>query len=135
LRPEKWKDPAFATRPLAASRMLARAAVGPDMLLDGKRGGVREVSLDAWHVVSWSETVAAGKCTRVTVGGQGEGAGIDLRASDPGDGTEIDRCEAPHAASVRACAPSDASKSVRFDARASAGRLDGIVGVETSASP
>jgi hypothetical protein len=132
LRHERWKDAAFGAHPLAASRMLARAAAGPNMLLEGKGANVRGVSLDAAHDLSWLETVPAGRCVRVTVGVQGEGAGIDLRASDPADAADIDRAEAAHAASVRACAPADAARSVRFDVRASAGRVDAVVGEQTS---
>jgi hypothetical protein len=131
LRPERWRDAAFGAHPLAASRMLARAAAGPDMLLEGK-GAVRGVSLDAAHEVSWTATVPAGRCMRVTAGVQGEGAGVDLRASDPADGTDVDRSEAAHAASVRACAPADAPRNLRFDLRASAGRVDAVVAEQTS---
>lgn len=133
VRPERWRDPAFAAHPLAASRMLARAAAGPDMLFEGKGAPARDVTLDASHELSWTETIAAGHCTRVTVGVQGEGGGVDLRASNPADGTDIDRSQAAHAASVRACAPLDAPRAVKFDLRASAGRVDAVVGVESSA--
>jgi hypothetical protein len=131
LRQERWRDAAFGTHPLAASRMLARAAAGPDMLLEGK-GAVRGVALDAAHEVSWTTSVPAGRCLRVTVGVQGEGAGVDLRASDPVDGSDVDRAEAAHAAGVRACAPADAPRTVRFDLRASAGRLDAVVAEQTA---
>lgn len=132
LRPEHWRDPAFAAHPLAASRMLGRAAQGPEMLLVGKAAPARGVALDAGHVVSWTETIAAGRCVRVTVGVQGDGAGVDLRASNPKDGADIDQSEAAHAASVRACAPADGARSVRFDLSASAGRVDALVGEQTS---
>ena len=132
VRPERWRDAAFAAHPLAASRMLARAAGGPDMLLEGKGAPVRAVTLDASHELSWSETVPAGRCVRVTVGVQGEGSGVDLRASSPSDGADIDRSQAAHAASVRACAPSEAPRPVKFDLRASAGRVDGVVGEQTT---
>jgi hypothetical protein len=69
----------------------------------------------------------------VTVGAQGEGSGVDLRAADPADLADIDRSEAAHAASVRACAPSDNARSVRFDLRATAGRVDAVVGEQTTA--
>lgn len=133
VRPERWRDAAFAAHPLAASRMLARAAEGPDMLFEGKGAPVRNVALDASHELSWTDSVAAGRCTRVTVGVQGEGAGVDLRVSNPADASDIDRSQAAYGASVRACAPPDGPRSVKFDLRASAGRLDAIVGVQTSA--
>src|SRR5258708_38060091 len=66
MRPERWRDASFAAHPLAASRMLARAATGPEMLFDGKEAQVREQPLDAARVVSWIENVAAGPCLRVT---------------------------------------------------------------------
>jgi hypothetical protein len=132
MRPERWKDPAFAAHPLAASRMLARAAVGPDLLLDGKEGPARELVLDAARVSVWTESIAAGRCVRVTIGAQGDGAGIELRVVDPADGTDLDRSEAAHAATVRACAPAGVGREVRFEARASAGHLDALVGERAS---
>jgi hypothetical protein len=132
MRPERWKDAAFSAHPLAASRMLARAAAGPDMLLDGKEAPVRELLLDPARVVGWTENIPGGRCVRVTVGVQGEGAGIELRALDPVDGTDFDRSEALNAASVRACAPSGIARDARFEARASAGHLDAIVGERTT---
>jgi hypothetical protein len=112
--------------------MLARAAAGPDMLLEGKGAPARAVSLDASHELSWTETVAPGRCLRVTVGVQGDGTGVDLRASNPADATDVDRSQAAHAASVRACATPDVARSVRFDLRASAGRVDAVVGEQTT---
>ncbi len=132
VRQERWRDAAFLAHPLAASRMLARAAAGPDMLLEGKGAPARGVSLDASHEVSWTESVPAGRCLRVTVGVQGDGTGVDLRASNPADATDVDRSQAAHAASVRACATADAARSVRFDLRASAGRVDAVVGEQTT---
>jgi hypothetical protein len=132
MRPERWKDTAFVAHPLAASRMLARAAVGPDLLLDGKEGPARELALDATRVSAWTESIAPGRCVRVTIGVQGDGAGIELRVVDPADGTDLDRSEAAHAATVRACAPAGVGREVRFEARASAGRLEAVVGERAS---
>jgi len=132
LRPERWRDVAFAAHPLAASRMLTRAAEGPEMLLGGKASPARDLPLDAAHLVSWTETLPAGRCVRVTVGVQGDGAGVDLRAWDVKETADIDRSEAAHAASVRTCAQADGPRSVRFDLRASAGRLDAVIGEQTS---
>jgi hypothetical protein len=128
VRPERWKDPVFATHPLAASRMLARASSGPEMLLDGNETAVRALSLAADRVVSWTETVPAGRCLRATIGVEGSGAGVEIRAFDEGD-FEVDRSEATYAAGVHPCASSNTSKSVRLEARASAGRVDGVLGV------
>ena len=132
VRPERWKDPAFAGHPLAASRMLARAAGGPDMVLEGRGAPARSATLDAAHELSWTENVSAGRCVRVTVGAQGEGSGVDLRASSPSDGVDLDRSQAAHAASVRACAPPDAPRAVKFDLRASAGKVDVVVGEQST---
>jgi hypothetical protein len=132
VRPERWKDAVFAVYPLAASRMLSRAAMGPDMLFEGKEGTARAQPLDAARAVSWTETVGAGRCARLTIGVQGDGLGVELRALDS-DGEEMDRSEAAHAASVRACAAPDASRSVRFEARAVAGRLDAVIGLRWTA--
>jgi hypothetical protein len=134
VRSERWNDAAFAAHPLAASRMLARAAAGPDMLLDGKAGPARELSLDATRTVAFTEPIPPGRCLRVTAGAQGDGAGIEIRAFEGADG-EIDRSEAAHAASVRACAPSDSARNVRFEMRASAGRMDAVVGERVSSPP
>ncbi len=128
MRAERWKDPEFLSRTLAASRLLARAAVGPEMLIEGKETSARALSLDASHVVGWAETIAAGRCVRVTVASQGEGAGIQLRAIDPGDGASVDRSEGAHAAAVRACALPTAAREIRFEARAAAGRVDALLG-------
>lgn len=126
VRPEPWQHPTLSAHPLASSRMLARAAVGQEMLLSGKEGAVRELALDAARTISWTEDVPAGRCLRVAVGAQGDGAGIDLRAFEGSD-TEIDRAQAAHAASVRACAQ-ETPRTVRFEVHASAGRLDAVLG-------
>ena len=130
LRPERWRDPVFEAHPLAASRMLARAATGPDALLDGKELVTRELILNGERVISWSESVPAGRCVRATIGAQGDGAGIELRVFEGTD--EIDRSEAAHAVSVKACATPEAARGVRLEARASAGHVDAVLGERTS---
>lgn len=127
VRPEKWKDPAFAARPLAAARMLARAAVGPSMLLEGTPLSAKEVAIDSAHAARWSETVPMGKCLRVAAGAQGDGAGVELRAFDDATSEEIDRSHGARAASVRACAATEA-RPVKLELVATAGKLDAIVG-------
>lgn len=129
VRPERWADPAMGGAPLAASRMLARAAIGPDELLEGKAGPVRAIALDEARVESFAEIVPEGKCLRVVVGVEGEGAGASLRAFDvSGGGEEIDRAESPRGAAVQVCARDDKPRPVRIEARASAGRLRAVVG-------
>jgi hypothetical protein len=134
VRSERWRDPAFGAYPLAASRMLARATAGADMLFEGKEAPVRREVLDAARMLSWVESVPPGRCIRVTIGAQGEGSGVDLRAFDGAEGAEIDRSEASLAASVRACASPDAPRSVRFEASASAGRVDAVIGERVSSA-
>jgi hypothetical protein len=112
--------------------MLAHAAVGPEMVLSGKEGVVRELVLDAARTVTWTEEVPAGRCLRVSVGAQGDGAGLELRAFEGAD-AEIDREQAAHAASVRACAQ-DAARTVRFEVHASAGRLEAVLGERIESS-
>jgi hypothetical protein len=126
LRPERWRDRAFEAHPLAASRMLARVAAGPDDLLDGKPLAVRELALDAERAASWAESIAADKCLRAAVGAQGDGAGVELRVFEGTD--EIDRAEAAHAAGVKVCAPADGPRSIRIEVRASAGHMDAVLG-------
>lgn len=132
VRPEPWKHPSLSLHPLASSRMLARAAVGQEMLLSGKEGVVRELALDEARTISWTEDVPPGRCLRVAVGAQGEGAGLELRAFE-GPDAEIDRAQAAHAASVRACAQ-DTARTIRFEVHASAGRLDAVLGERIESS-
>ena len=130
VRPERWRDAVLGARPLAASRMLTRAAAGPEMLLEGTPTVVRELSLAADRVTSWTENVPAGRCLKATVGVEGSGAGVEIRAFD-GLETEVDRSEAAYAAGVSACAPANSARSVRLEARASAGRMEAILGERT----
>ena len=58
---------------------------------------------------------------------EGEGAGLELRLFDVTDGQELDRSHGQHAGSVRACAVG-AMRTVRFEARATAGKLDAVIG-------
>jgi hypothetical protein len=130
LRPERWRDRVFGAHPLAASRMLSRAATGPDALLDGKELATRELALSGERVTSWSESIPAGRCLRATIGVQGDGSGIEVRVFEGTD--EIDRSEAAGAVSVKACAPLEAARGVRIEARASAGHVDAVLGERTS---
>src|SRR5215472_4504194 len=45
VRPERWQSPVFSQHPLAAARMLARAAVGPAYVLEGNAAAVRAVTV------------------------------------------------------------------------------------------
>jgi hypothetical protein len=127
VRPERWRDAAFAARPLAAARMLARASEGPASLLEGSPSSVRAITLEPDRLVAWTEDVRASECARVSVGAEGEGTGLDLRAVDAA-GEEIDRSHAERAVSARACAPSSGPLSVRWELRATSGKLEAVVG-------
>ena len=132
-RAERWKDPAFAAHPLAASRMLGRAAVGPLWLFEGGGGAVRHAVLDAAHQYVQNATVAPGQCLRLALGVEGDGTGIEARLFDVVTGEEIDRSHGQTAAAVRACTTT-ATRTVRLEARATAGKLDAIVGERSSPS-
>jgi hypothetical protein len=128
VRKERWQDPAFLKQPLAAARMLARAAEGAAMLHEGTPTGARTVTLEPAKLVGWESAVPAGRCLKVSVGAQGDGTGLDLRVFDTGSGDEIDRSHAANAASVRACAPANASRPVRVELRTTSGKLEAVVG-------
>jgi hypothetical protein len=119
VRPERWKDPAFAAHPLAASRMLSRA--------EGGQSSVRHAVIDAAHQYVHDANIPAGQCLRVAAGAEGEGTGLALELYDVTDGEELDRSHGQHAAAVRACA-GKTTRTVRVEARASAGKLDVLVG-------
>jgi len=127
-RAEKWKDAAFARYPLAAARMIARAADGPAVILEGTPLSARALELDSDKLVSWSESLAAGQCLQVSVGAEGEGTGLELRAFDATSGEEIDRSHAARAVSVRACAEPTAARSIRFELKTTSGKLELVVG-------
>jgi hypothetical protein len=128
VRRERWQDPAFVRWPLAAARMLSRGADGVPMLHEGAPGAVRAVALNSSSLTSWETVVPPGRCARISVGAQGDGTGIELRASDMGSGDEIDRSHAANAASVRACAPANVARQVKVELRATSGKLDAVVG-------
>lgn len=130
-RAERWKDPAFVAHPLAASRMLGRAVGGPQSLLEGGAGAVRHVVLDATHQSVQNATIPAGQCLRVAVGVEGEGTGLEARLFDAVTGEEVDRSHGQNAALLGACA-SGGPRTVRIELRATAGKLDAVVGERTS---
>jgi hypothetical protein len=132
-RAERWKDPVFAAHPLAAGRMLGRAAVGPVWLHEGNGANVRHTVLDAAHQYVQNATVSPGQCLRVAIGVEGEGTGLEARLFDSVTGEEIDRAHGQTAGAVRACATST-TRTVRLEARATAGKLDVVLGERTSPS-
>jgi len=126
-RAERWRDPAFTAHPLAAARMLGRAAAGPSTLHEGAAGAVRHVVLDAAHQWSQNTSIPAGQCVRLALGAEGEGTGLEARVFDVTNGEELDRSHGQNTASLRACAGAS-TKTVRIEARATAGKLDVVVG-------
>lgn len=133
VRPERWKDPIFAAHPLAASRMLSRST-GPTSAPshEGQPGAVRHAVLEPAKRYVHDANIAAHHCLRVAVGVEGEGTGLELRMFDAVTGDELDRSHGQFSASVRACSGS-APASVRIEARASAGKLDAVLGERISA--
>lgn len=127
VRAEPWTSDVFAAHPLAASRMLDRAATGPNATFEGAPGAVRHVVLEADREYVENATIPAGACLAVAMGAQGDGAGIEVRLVDVVDGTELDRTHGERDGKVRACAEG-AARTVRLEAHATAGRLDAVVG-------
>ena len=130
VRKERWQDPVFSKHPLAAARMLSRAADGPAMVHEGAPVEARALALEGAKSTGWEETIAPGRCLRVAAGTQGEGTGIEARLFDAG-GEEIDRSHGANAVSVRGCAPAAAARVVRVELRATSGKLDAVVGVRS----
>ena len=128
VRPEKWKEAAFAAHPLAAGRMLSRAAAGPGSVHEGTAGAVRHAVLEPAKRHVHDANIKAGSCLRVAAGAEGEGTGIELRLFDAVSGDELDRSHGQTAASVRACAAANSARSVRIEARATSGKLDVVFG-------
>jgi hypothetical protein len=127
VRAERWSDPAFVRFPLAASRMLSRAALGASGLHEGTARGVVAVTLDAAHHDVQERVIPSHQCLRVAMGAEGEGTGMQVRVLDAVTGEELDRSHGPTSALVRACAL-DAERTVRIEAVATAGTLRAIVG-------
>ncbi len=134
VHPEKWKDPAFATHPLAASRMLARSAGPAASPHEGKPGAVRHAVLDPAKRYMHDANIAPGQCLQLAVGVQGEGTGLEVRMFDAVTGDELDRSHGQLSAGVRACA-GNAPRSIRVEARATAGKLDAVVGERIVGQP
>ena len=126
-RPEKWRDPAFAAHPLAASRMLGR--FGP--VFEGAPGRVKAASIDAAKRYVQDASIPAGACLRVAAGVEGEGTGLELRLFDTATNEEVDRSAGQTSASVRACA-AGATMSLRTEVRATAGKLQAVIGERLS---
>jgi microcystin degradation protein MlrC len=98
------------------------------MVLEGTPISVRAAALDAVHLVTWDEIVPAGKCLRIAVGAEGEGTGLLARVIERGTQDEIDRSHADRAVAMRVCATLGAPRAIRIELRASAGKLDAVIG-------
>lgn len=122
-RAERWKDATFAAHPLAAGRMLSR--FGP--VFEGAPGRVKTTPLDAAKRFTQDANIPANSCLRVAAGVEGEGTGLELRLFDAATNEELDRAAGQTSASVRACA-GGATLNLRLEARASAGKLDAVIG-------
>jgi hypothetical protein len=134
VRPETWKDPAFTAHPLAASRMLGRASASVGATHDGKAGSVRHAVLEPAKRFVHDANISATQCLNVAAGVEGEGTGLELRMFDAVTGDELDRSHGQISASVRACA-GNAARSVRVEARATAGKLDAVIGERLVGQP
>jgi hypothetical protein len=113
--------------------MLGRAATSPQSVLEGTAGPVKHVALDSAHQLVQNTSISAGSCLRVAIGAQGEGTGLEARLFDAVTGEETDRSHGQNAASLRACAGS-ATRTVRIEVRATAGKLDVVMGERSVAS-
>lgn len=127
VRPEKWKDPIFLVHPLASGRMLERATSGPHDLFEGSAVEVRAAALESARQYVHNASIPPNQCLRVAVGVEGQGTGVEARLFDAVDGDELDRAQAQSSALVRACAGA-ATRSVRLELRASAGKLEAVIG-------
>ncbi|WP_394827529.1 hypothetical protein [Pendulispora albinea] len=128
VRPERWQNALFAAHPLAATRMLARAAVGESLVHEGVVAGVKHVTLDPARRVTYAMTAGPGQCVRIAVGIDGEGSGVELRLFDAATSEELDRAAGEKGVSARACAPPSSPRSLRIEMRGTAGKPEAIVG-------
>jgi len=128
VRPERWQNVLFASRPLAAARMLARAAAGENMMHEGSASSVRPATLEPSRRTVYAVTAAAGQCVRVAVGIEGEGSGVELRIFDGATSEELDRAAGEKGVSARACAGAAAPRSLRVEIRGTAGKPEAVIG-------
>lgn len=128
VRPALWSGAELSAAPLAASRMLARAAAGEHELIEGTAVGLRKLTLDATHLATLTEDVPAGGCLHAFVGIEGPGQGVELRLFDAASGAELDRAHGESSGGVSACVRGAALK-VRLEARAGQGAVTAVVGL------
>lgn len=126
-RPEPWSDALFTAHPIAAARMLSASTSGTSSHIEGTAIAVKTFTLDATHRARFDESVKAGQCLDIAVGGEGEGTFLDVRVADAGTSEELDRDSGAFGARVRACAPSNQPRAVRVELRAT-GKMTAVVG-------
>ncbi|MGH7329668.1 MAG: hypothetical protein ACREJX_15080, partial [Polyangiaceae bacterium] len=102
-RPERWSDAVFAAHPVAAARMLSASTSGASSHIEGTAVAVKVFSLDATHRATLDESVKAGQCLDIAVGGEGEGTYLEVRVSDAGTSEDLDRDSGSFGAHVRVC--------------------------------
>jgi hypothetical protein len=94
---------------------------------------VRAATIDSAHQNVHNTAIAANACLVVAIGAEGDGTGLEARLFDAVSGEEIDRSHGQNAALLRACAGS-ATRSVRVEVRATAGKLDVVMGERSVAA-
>ena len=94
---------------------------------EGSASAIRHIVLDAARQYVQNATIPPQQCLRVAAGTEGEGTGVEARLFDVTDGEELDRSHGQSAVHVHACAGPQ-PRSVRLEMRASAGKLDAILG-------
>ncbi len=125
-RPEKLKNDAFAKKPLAASRMLARTIPYPGVPAAAPFGDVRSFTVDGARVERFDVALPPQTCATWALGVEGEGTGIQVAVLDATTGDELERAAGPTSTQVRACTGA-AARKVRVEVGATAGKLDVIV--------
>jgi hypothetical protein len=98
------------------------------MVLAGVAVSVRAATIEEGKLLSWTETIPPWGCLQTTVGAEGDGTGLELRAFDSTTGDELDRSHGERAVSVRACAPEKSVPDVRIELRATSAKLDVVIG-------
>ncbi len=125
-RPEKIKNDAFAKKPLASSRMLARTVPYPGAAAVGTIGDVRTFTVDGARVERFEAQLPPQTCATFAAGVEGEGTGISASIADVVSGEELDRAAGVTSVQARACA-NGVARRVRVEIGATSGKLDVVV--------
>jgi hypothetical protein len=132
-RPEKLKNDAFAKKPLAASRMLARTVPVAGAPAVAPFGDVRSFVVDGARVERFDVTVPPQTCSNWAFGVEGEGTGIQVAVLDAITGDELDRAAGATSTQARVCT-STAARKIKVEVGATTGKLDVIVAESRTAS-